>query len=582
MVHNPAVQHHLIGKSSSLGPILCIAALLIGFDGCPRTLAQTPVLKRETITMNREITLTDRYLNFPVKNGAPLRHLKLIVGGKVVREFEIELADNAPPDFWTFLDISDWKGQPATLEADDMAATSTALAAIRQGDEIEGAAALYHEKYRPQFHFTSRRGWLNDPNGLVYDQGEYHLYYQHNPYGTGARDMHWGHAVSSDLVHWKELPIALYPPTFGDWAWSGSAVVDHANAAGFQTGKDAPIVVAYTSTGRGECIAYSNDRGRTFTQYTGNPVIKHKGRDPDIFWYAKGKHWVMALYDEKNGDARDVEFYTSPDLKSWHYESRVSGYYECPNFFELPVDGDTKNQKWVLFAADGAYALGSFDGKTFTPETPKLPANWGNCYYAAQTYNDIPARDGRRIRIAWGRVDFPGMPFNQMMDFPDVLTLRTTPDGIRMFANPVKEIDTLHAKAHKIANQTLQPGDNPLANITGDLFDIRADLEPRSASSITLTVRGIPITYDVQKAELSCQGCTAPLKLTDGRLHLQILVDRASLEIFGGDGIVYMPIGVIPKDDDHSLSLNVAGGSLAVHSLDVYELRSIWADMVRD
>ena len=158
---------------------------------------------------------------------------------------------------------------------------------------------MYQEKYRPQFHFSPRIGWNNDPNGLVFYKGEWHLYFQHNPYGWNWGNMHWGHAVSTDLVHWTQLPIAIYPFKYGDWVFSGGAVVDEDNTAGFKSGAEEVIVASYTSTGRGEAIAYSNDRGRTFTDYAGNPVVKHQGRDPKIIWYGPGKHWVMAVYDEE-------------------------------------------------------------------------------------------------------------------------------------------------------------------------------------------------------------------------------------------------------------------------------------------
>ena len=204
-----------------------------------------------------------------------------------MREFEIELADTEP-DFWAFLDLTPFAGKKATIQVDSLPRSSHGLDLVEQSDEIRGAENLYKEKYRPQFHFTSRRGWNNDSNGLVFYKGEWHLYYQHNPYGVQWGNMHWGHAVSEDLVHWQELPIALYPQQFGDWCFSGSAVVDVNNTAGFKKGGEDAIVAAYTSTGRGECIAYSNDRGRTFAEFRGNPVVRHEGRDPKVIWYEPG------------------------------------------------------------------------------------------------------------------------------------------------------------------------------------------------------------------------------------------------------------------------------------------------------
>jgi fructan beta-fructosidase len=570
--HRTAAARRVHAARTVSRAILLAAVCLLPASAARAAAAESPTLQGAS-AMKRDIVIASRYLNMPVKTGAPLRRVKVVIAGEVVREFDIALTDGVP-DFWTFLDVSAWKGQTATLQMDG--GSPSALAAVRQGDRIEGAEDLYREKDRPQFHFTSRRGWLNDPNGLVFDRGEYHMYYQHNPYGWQSDQKHWGHAVSKDLVHWEELPTAVSPREYGDWVYSGSAVVDHANTSGFQQGGHAPIVIAYTSTGRGECIAYSNDRGRTFTEYAGNPVIRHKGRDPKVIWYPEGRHWVMALYDEKDGDARDVDFYTSPDLKTWTFASRVPGYYECPEFFEMAVDGDPARRKWVLYAADGAYALGAFDGKIFTPDTPKLPANWGNAFYASQTFNDIPARDGRRIRIGWATEDFPGMPFNQMMDFPVELTLRSTPAGTRLFANPVREIEKLHGRRRSVPPGAFGPGENPLADVHGELLDIEADLEPRDAPEITLTARGVPITYDARKQTLTCLDRSAPLPLIAGRLRLRVLVDRASVEIFAGDGLVYMPMAVKPNPDNHDLALAVSSGEARVRALNVFEMKSIW------
>ena len=523
----------------------------------------------------REIVIEKDYLHLPVKNGAKRRRMKVTVGDKIVDDFTIELADDEP-DFWVFIYMQPYKGKTAKIDVGRMREGSKGLAAIKQDDQVPNAEGLYKEKYRPQFHFSSRRGWNNDPNGLVYSKGEYHLYYQHNPYGWKWGNMHWGHAVSKDLVHWTELPIAIYPYRFGDWVFSGSAVVDKGNTGGFKTGDEDVIVAAYTSTGRGEAIAFSNDRGRTFTDYEGNPVVEHSGRDPKVIWYDPGEHWVMAVFDQR-AKSRGIAFHTSPDLKKWTYRSRIDGYYECPEIFELPVDGDKSKKKWVVYGASGDYAIGRFDGKTFTTESGKHRLNRGNCFYASQTFSDIPPADGRRIQIAWGRVGHKTMPFNQMMDFPVELTLRTTDEGIRMFAEPVKEIELLHAKKHAWQGVTLtEGGENPLKALTGDLFHIRAELEPGDAAQLGFNIRGAAVAYDARKSELSCRGRRASLKPQGGKIRLEILVDRTSIEIFGNAGRVYMPVGVIPPDDNRTLAIFSKGGSATVTSLEVHELKSAW------
>lgn len=521
-----------------------------------------------------EMVLTKQYLNLPVKNGAAKRRMTVAIDGDIVREFEIELAESAP-DFYAFLDVTAYDGKKATIEVDGLPPSPRSARLIAQDDDIVGAENLYKEKHRQQFHFSSRRGWNNDSNGLVFYKGEYHLYYQHNPYGWKWGNMHWGHAVSTDLVHWKELPIAIYPQRFGDWVFSGGGLVDWDNTAGFKKGQEDVIIATYTSTGRGECIAYSLDRGRTFTDYEGNPVVKHRGRDPKVIWYEPGGHWSMAVYHEIE-KRRTIAFYTSPDLKDWEYQSCIDGFYECPEIFELPIDGNMNETRWVLYAADGDYMLGGFDGKVFTPESGKHQGNYGNCFYASQTYSDIPPEDGRRIQVAWGRIATPGMPFNQCMLFPCVLTLHTTDDGIRMFAEPVEEIETLHRAEHAWQNVALPTGQDILSGLSGDLFHIQATFDTRQAEQVGFVIRGVDIVYDVAKEALSCQGESAPLKPAQGQLQLEILVDRTSIEIFGNRGQVYMPIGVIADDDNRSLQVFGKGPAPRLVSLAAYELDSAW------
>ena len=513
------------------------------------------------------------YLNLPVKTGEPKRRMRLLQDGNVVREFEIELSDT--PDFWVFVDLTPFKDEMLTVWTDAVDRDSKVMDLIAQDDAIRGAEDAYAEIYRPQFHFSPLRGWNNDPNGLVYLDGEYHLYFQHNPYGWNWGNMHWGHAVSTDLVHWKQLPIALYPYAFGDWAFSGSAIVDKDNTAGFKTGDEDVIVAAYTSTGRGECIVYSNDRGRTFTEYEGNPVVEHTGRDPKLIWYAPGRHWVMACYDEDGSDRR-IAFYTSPDLKTWTFQSRIDGYFECPEIFELPVDGDAKNTRWVVYAADGDYAIGAFDGKTFTPESGKHRFNYGDCFYASQTFNDIPPEDGRRIQIAWGRAGNPTMPFNQMMDFPVSLTLRGTAEGPRLFAEPIREIELLHQDPRTWKDTPLKPGENPLKDIQGDMLHIRAVLEPGSAKEVGFNLFGLALTYTPATQELACKGKTASLALEDGAITLELLLDRLSLEIFGNQGRIYMPMTFQAAEDSPGVEIFAKGGEAAIRSLEIFHLRSAW------
>ena len=368
-----------------------------------------------------EIALTGKLLLVPVAKGQqPVvkdqerGKLSVRVNGHLVHDLEIHLAQ-AKEDiqWWAALDMSKYVGKQAVL-AMSTPADRAGVALIDSSDQERHLLPLYDEPLRPQFHFSQKVGWSNDPNGLVYYDGEWHLFFQYCPVALYHADKHWGHAVSRDLIHWEELPIALYPFTQArGHCFSGSSVVDHHNTAGFQAGDKPPIIALFSDFGRGvgEALAYSNDRGRTFTYYDGNPVLKHPGNDPKVIWYTYGKndqplnaeaqklggHWVMAVYDHTREFDNNIAFYASTDLKKWTEQSHLPGYAECPEILELSVDGDKQNTRWVTFAADAQYAVGRFDGRTFTPEHEgKHRVHYGE-YFASQTFNDAP--DGAPAKL---------------------------------------------------------------------------------------------------------------------------------------------------------------------------------------
>jgi sucrose-6-phosphate hydrolase SacC (GH32 family) len=468
------------------------------------------------------------------------------------------------------------------------------------GLALTGAKAqeLYNETYRPQFHFTAREGWLNDPNGLVFYDSDYHLFFQHNPFGTKWGNMTWGHAVSRDLVHWHQLPNALEPDDLGT-IYSGSAVVDWNNTAGFQSGSEKTLVAIYTAAGEHapekkpytQCLSYSNDRGRTWTKYSGNPVLPNiyeSNRDPKVFWHEATKRWVMALYvDVPDGDKKDaqgrqaviqtIQFFNSPDLKSWTYLSRVDGFFECPDIFELPLDGNTRDTRWVLFAADGDYLTGRFDGKAFIKESGKHRGDYGKNFYAAQTYSDIPSSDGRRILIGWMKDgEYPAMTFNQQMTFPVELTLRKTAEGIRLFKWPAREISSLYNGMREWKKTSVKPGENPLEKLSGELFDIEAEIEAGKATEFGLLIRGHKISYAVKEGKLTAFDRSAELRPVSNRVKLRLLVDRTSVEIFGNDGQVTMSSCFLPSPDDRSLAFYAIGGAAKINLLRVTELKPAW------
>lgn len=542
--------------------------------------------------ITREITFDNQYLNVPVKEGDGEQLMSIIVDDEKILEFSLELAMDEP-DYWMFLDLNPWQGKTAVLRIAKLPEGSGGLQAIFVDETVKGFENLYKEKDRPQYHFTSRRGWHNDPNGLVFYEGEYHLFYQHNPMGWPWGNMTWGHAVSEDLVYWEELAPAIYPDHQGT-EFSGSGVIDWKNTTSFQDGEDPPLVLIYTAAGGTsrwsreepftQCIAYSNDRGRTFTKYEGNPVLDHivgGNRDPKVIWYEPTGEWVMALYLEEETFA----LFTSPDLKSWTQIQgiKIADGDECPDFFPLALDGDENNVKWVLTAANGRFLSGTFDGKKFTPETGSQPSEFGMNYYAVQSYSDIP--DGRRIQFGWmAGSAFHGMPFNQQMSVARELTLKTTPEGIRLFGVPVREIENLHGKKQEWNDLVVNPGENPLSDFHGDLYHIIAefDMEEASATEFGFNLKGFEIRYDREEGLLTAyrpadkEKREVELLPENGKIRMEILLDRASVEFFANDGLIPMACFHLPEDKNAAISLQSKGGTIHLSSLKVYEMNSIW------
>ena len=515
------------------------------------TCAQQP---GKTLTLRIE----KRYLNIPVQEKTARQRVVFDVGGGDSTVAMISVAEGKP-DYWVFRDVTYLKGREMAIRfTRDVAG----VASIHQDDRFPGQDSLYRESKRPQLHFSPRRGWNNDPNGLVWHKGEYHLYFQHNPYERNWENMHWGHAVSKDLLHWEELPDALYPDTLGTM-FSGSAVSDTANTAGW--GKDA-LVAIYTAAGKRmtQNIAYSLDNGRTFTKHPGNPLLG-PDRDPKVFWYAPGRHWVMVLYNQNY-----IAVYNSTDLKQWTYRSRVKGFYECPELFELPVDGDTNNRKWVMYAASGTYMIGSFDGAVFTPEKGKFHYHTG-VLYAAQTFNNTP--DGRRIQIGWGRIDPQGMPFNQMMLFPTELSLRNTSEGVRLFCNPIPEIVSLHTKHHDLSGLTVQQANERLDGIKSDLIHAVMDIEIDKGLGLELFYRDNPILYyDGNHTRFNGFPYESE-KPAAFRFKVEMILDRTSVEGYVDGGRLLVAEALKAPRSGRGLQLK---GDLVIHRMDVYELKGVW------
>lgn len=456
----------------------------------------------------------------------------------------------------------------------------------------------YDELYRPQFHFTPEKNWHNDPNGLVYYDGEYHMFYQYNPKGTEWGFMHWGHAVSPDLIHWEHLPIALYPDENSEdkefcTAFSGSAIVDENNLLGKQKGNEKALVAFYTSKDCGQRIAFSTDKGRTWEKYEGNPIIpfdeKDDARDPKVFWHEESQKWVMVLYRKTSSDdkSKGVSIYTSENLVDWQWKYHVAGFYECPDLVKLQVTNRPGEFKWVLFDGDGSYLIGTFDGESFTAESSKIKSDLGSNYYATQTWSNIPAEDGRTIQIAWMKGgDFPNMPFNGQMSFPCEITLTKFSFGYKLVRNPIKEIEMLHGKHQSWEDKVLIPGinENKTKSVKGDCLHIIAEFDLKTSDNFGFVLRkskkatGTEILYNVKRGTLSVLNSTIPIMPVEGKISFEILLDRASIEIFANGGQTVISNCFTPEEGAKDVVLYTNGGELGVDKLDVYEMKSIWKE----
>jgi len=580
--------------------------------------------KRAWLSTAKEVDVEDsvyecqsvnkRFLHIPVWSGVANSWVNISVDGVWQGELAISLArDN--PDFYATLEVGQWHGRKLTLTAEKVDSDSQWSKLVKQSDEMSDEATVYSEKYRPQFHFTVRRGGVGDVNGPVYLNGEYHLFGQHWPFqGANARNpgsVVWAHAISTDLVHWVEYPVAVFPDKLG-LPFSGTSVVDWKNSASLVKNpvmdkdgrlKNPAIVLFHASYpllirsggNTTQSMVYSLDSGRTWIKYPGNPVVPHfiaENRDPKVFWYEDRKNpgnpfsgrWVMALYMSD----QDYALLTSKDLIHWEKASGIdnAGCIDCPDMFELPVDGDKNNTRWVFWGGSGSHLIGKFDGQTFVKEAGPF-LGFAGTEYAAQTFSDIPEEDGRRIQIANSSRANPGMPFEGQFTTPRVLTLRTTPDGIRLFTEPAKEIEKLRTSQTLRITGRLAGADAPVKSEKnlGELVDAEAVFEIQSdalsregANVVGLTINGQTILCDLDRKQMKVADIVAPLDcVVAGKITLRMILDRMSIEVFVNNGAFRFTKPFVP-DDGMQPDIQVFGKpGLASVTLNAYQLQSIWS-----
>ena len=468
--------------------------------------------------------------------------------------------------------------------------------------------AVYQERFRPQFHYSPPRSWMNDPNGMVYHEGEYHLFYQHNPEDLTWGPMYWGHAVSPDLIHWETLPIALYPDEHGT-IFSGSIVIDANNTAGF--GANAMVAI-YSYDTQTQGVAYSNDNGRTWTKYDGNPVMPALApdfRDPKVFWHDETARWVMII-----AAGHEAQIFHSPNLRDWTYGSRfaegqVAPIWEVPDLFPLELGGETY---WVMLIsitsaapAGGSgiqYFVGDFDGTTFTNANSPGALLWldyGPDNYAGTTWANAP--DDRRLYIGWMNNwgyahTIPTSTWRGAATLPREFELQRTPDGIRLAQHPVAEVEQLRTPLGVWDDLTIN-GEIVLEGVEGRTLEIIADIEPGTAERLGLVVQrgdgtGTRVVYNRALSQLlisrpdipeagPISGFTpafgAPVTLDNGRLRLRIFVDESSVEVFAQDGLVTLTGQTYVDPPASGVSLYADNGSFTVPHLEIYALSSIWS-----
>lgn len=492
---------------------------------------------------------------------------------------------------------------------------------------VAAQRTAYDQPWRPQYHFTPPRNFMNDPNGTVFYQGEYHLFYQYNPEGNVWGHMNWGHAISTDLMHWQNLPVALHEVPGEYMVYSGSAVVDWRNTSGLCKNPDPQdhscLIAIYTAAYKDrqrQNLAYSNDRGRTWKNYSGNPVADLDApdfRDPNVFWYEPQHKWVMVAV---LADERTLVILDSPDLKRWTKRSTfgsagdTAGQWECPDLIELPVEG-TSQKKWALIInrnpgapAGGTgvrYLIGSFDGAKFTSEVPDLPvlwADWGKDFYATNTWNDTPKDDGRRVWIGWfsnwqyANVE-PTVLWRGGQSIPRTLTLRRYADGLRLVQKPVRELEGLRHERLRVADLSVAGANKKIrdANAKGEVYELEAELQPGQAEETGFRLRKgkdaeTVVGLDAVRGEIFVDrtrfGDVAFSKDFPGRyaaklgksnsVKVHIFVDRSSVEVFVNDGERVLSDRIYPPPGSDGIELYEKGTGAKVASLTIWQLDSVW------
>ncbi len=569
------------------------------------------------------ITGDNHYLMLPVQESADDAKINVIVNGNIAKTIYVKLA-KSKTDYSVPFDLTPYKGHHVILDI----VTPQGRGSIREakddacwrGMEMSDTFNTANkEKYRPAFHHTPLYGWMNDPNGMFYNNGKWHLYYQYNPYGSQWQNLSWGHSVSSDLVNWEHYPTAIEPDGLG-YIFSGSCAIDKDNTAGL--GKDA-VIALYTSasTSQMQSLASSTDNGTTFKTYPGNPVItlESEARDPKVFWNEKNKEWNLVL---AHALEHEMLFFTSKDMKTWELQSSFGkgigaqgGVWECPDLFELPIAG-TDEKKWVLlcninpdgpFGGSGTqYFIGDFDGKTFKADTDKdgnIPTKWldyGKDHYATVSWNNAP--DNRRTVIGWMSnwqyaAEVPTKQYRSANTLPREMGLFRDTDG-QTYAScsPSPELNKLRDKnIQKVKKSAIGKKKRTFAlpSANDGICEIVLEIDARKSKEIVMTLsnndnnkvlmkynpKARTFSFDrresgiVDFSESFPAVTTTPTYENNGNITLRIFIDRSSIEVFGNSGHFVMTNLVFPNKPYSTFSIMSDGGNARLSNLNIYSLK---------
>lgn len=559
------------------------------------------------------LDVTEDYLLLPIQDDAPEGKICVVKDNEQKGTLmNVRLARERVDSYVPFA-LSAYKGQHISIEIQGVPETALCWKELKLSGSFDMANK---ESFRPVYHHTPAYGWMNDPNGMFYKDGVYHLYFQYNPYGSVWGNMHWGHSTSTDLMHWKFEGCAIVPDAWGA-IFSGSCVVDHENTAGF--GKEA-VVAFYTSAKstpwgdiQMQSMAYSLDNGKTFTKYEGNPILTSSEkdfRDPKVFWYAPGKHWVMIL-----AVGQHMEIYSSVNLKEWKKESEFGamqgahgGVWECPDLVEIPVEG-TREKKWVLicnlnpggpFGGSAAqYFVGSFDGKKFVNESPTQTKwmDWGKDNYATVTWNNAP--DGRCIALGWMSNwqyanNVPTRQYRSANTLARDLTLYR--EGQELYLKSTPSVEVKKARGKKVSIPSFKVSEkHEMVNLFEEkqgAYEVEIVIQNAGASKIAFSLLNdkgekVSMYYDLNRKQFVMDRSesgkvdfskdfpavtVAPVNV-DKELTLRLFVDRSSIEAFGEDGKFVMTNLVFPSQPYVKMCFEADKNGYAVKSLNVYKLQ---------